>query len=90
MSLRTGTGIRAMDASKKLDYMSALPYGELEKVLRATNLTYLSVGRHSRGYWRIITKQLLKRWVSARERLRQLDRSKDNNNHQKNNCSVIL
>lgn len=49
MSLRTGTGIRAMDASKKLDYMSTLPYGELEKVLRATNLTYLSVGRHFRS-----------------------------------------
>lgn len=51
MSLRTGTGIRTMDASKKLDYMSTLPYGELEKVLRATNLTYLkiSVGRHFRS-----------------------------------------
>ena len=36
MSLRTGTGIRTMDASKKLDSMSTLPYGELEKVLRAT------------------------------------------------------
>ena len=36
MSLRTGTGIRTMDAPKKLDYISTLPYGNLEKVFRAT------------------------------------------------------
>ena len=53
---------------------------------------YHLVGRHFRslevigGYYEAAVEEM----VPARERLRQLDRSKDNNNHQKNSCSVIL
>jgi len=49
LSLRTGIGIRTINASTKLDYISTLLYGELERVSRATKFDVSLIGRHFRS-----------------------------------------